>query len=369
MILQLLLIPLAFITGFVVCGFIRTVPDFLPDVANSRSSHTGTVPRGGGIGFVLPFLIGGGLLFLTGGSSDPGVIAWLAGSLACALLGLADDALGLGAWSRLLIQTMIALAAAWFGLPQQINLFGLVQLTGTAVILLQALWLVTCVNFYNFMDGIDSLAGGQAVFLSIVLGLFLWLDSVMMRSPDDLFRASEIAGRSGTLLLVLGAGVLGFLLWNLPPARIFMGDVGSCFLGFSFGFVALMFPFQEATGPAVGWPREIITVTDFPAACFLLVPFFMDPFLTLIGRVRRGKNPFEAHREHLFQLMYRKNQRAGRITAFVMLMNLLAIGPIAMRFAGFSPWLYVSCAFALAAFIVVVHVRHRKRLTQELAQA
>jgi UDP-N-acetylmuramyl pentapeptide phosphotransferase/UDP-N-acetylglucosamine-1-phosphate transferase len=141
--------------------------------------------------------------------------------------------------------------------------------------LIALLWVVGLVNAYNFMDGIDGIAAGQAV----VAGLGWWLI------------AGENSFPLGTWCLLAAGASLGFLIHNWPPARIFMGDAGSAFLGYTFAVIPLMFAALTNAAPGPGLLIGIL----------LVWPFVFDTSLTFLRRLARGENVFMAHRSHLYQ--------------------------------------------------------------------
>jgi UDP-N-acetylmuramyl pentapeptide phosphotransferase/UDP-N-acetylglucosamine-1-phosphate transferase len=149
---------------------------------------------------------------------------------------------------------------------------------------LSVLWLTTVVNFFNFMDGIDGLAAGQAVASCIGIVAAAW------------------SGDATVLALSVGAACLGFLLHNAPRARIFMGDSGSGFLG----FVLAAAPFAAPT-PERGAALLAVAIG--------LSLFLLDPIRTLIKRTIERRNIFRAHREHLYQELVAPDEPAGRVAA------------------------------------------------------
>jgi len=197
----------------------------LMDVPNARSSHTVPTPRGGGLAIVFSFLLA--LPVLAAYSSLQWSLAWalLGAGAGVAALGFLDDHGHIAARWRLLGHF---LAAAWLlfwlgGLPP-ITLAGWPVDLGWAGHLLAAVFLVWMLNLYNFMDGIDGIASIQAISTCLGGALLYW----------------AIGEPSHTLLpMLLAAAVVGFLYWNFPPARIFMGDAGSGFLGIMLGGLAI----------------------------------------------------------------------------------------------------------------------------------
>jgi Fuc2NAc and GlcNAc transferase len=225
-----------------------------PDVPNDRSSHRLTTPRAGGIGFVSVYAG----LAAAGRVAPEGLLL-----VPLALVGLLDDLRGLSVRARLSVQgaTAVAVSLALFGAAPATWLPGAHGLGSLMGVLL----VVILVNLYNFMDGIDGLVAGCTVIQLVTFGV------------------------EGSAERELAAALAAFLLLNWNPARVFMGDVGSTFLG---GFIALRVLQEPGTAPSIG--RLAVTL-----------PLIGDGIVTLVRRVIGGENPLRAHREHLYQRLVR----------------------------------------------------------------
>lgn len=244
------------------------------DVPNQRSSHTQPTPRGGGLAIVLVTLVGVITFDLATQNYLFTLWPYLAGSMLIALVSWIDDLLSLPFSIRLIAHFLGATFAIWeFGYIQGLTIpfFGEIPV-GWLGILLTLFWIVGLTNAYNFMDGIDGLAGSQAV----ITGLGMILLGLFTRNPFLIATS-----------LLLTTSSLGFLYHNWPPARIFMGDVGSAFLGYSFAVLTLVAAQTES---------KLLL-----AGVLLLWPFIFDTAFTLIQRLRRHENIFAAHRSHLYQ--------------------------------------------------------------------
>jgi len=282
------------------------------DIPNERSSHSAPMPRGGGVAIAVSLLlVGAPLLALSEPAARSWGWAWLGGGLAIASVGWLDDHRPLPSRWRLLIQTLAAAwAVAWLGGLTSLDL-GLTRLSlgpiGTVLAVIALVWLT---NLYNFMDGIDGLAGMEAVFAAVAGGALLWWKGAL-----PLALAS---------FLLAGASA-GFLAWNWPPAKIFMGDVGSGLLGFSFGVIALA---AERSGvlPALLW-------------VMLLSVFICDATFTLLRRMLRGEQWYNPHRSHAYQKLVRAELSHGRVTAGVLLVNIVLVWPLACCAALSPHWL------------------------------
>ena len=243
------------------------------DLPNPRSSHSRPTPRGGGLIIVAVTL--GGLVLVAVGSGAvelASVLAFALGGTLIAGVSWLDDLHSLPARTRLgahFAAAAMAVAALGYWHPVRVPFLGHTALgwVGVAVALT---WIVGLTNAYNFMDGIDGIAGAQAVVAG--LGWFA------LAGADPVVRA---------LGLLLAATSAGFLVHNWPPARIFMGDVGSAFIGYIFAVMALEVSLKDLRFVLVG---------------FLLVwPFVFDTSFTFFRRLLRHENVLAAHRSHLYQ--------------------------------------------------------------------
>ncbi|CAK27135.1 UDP-N-acetylmuramyl pentapeptidephosphotransferase/UDP-N-acetylglucosamine-1-phosphatetransferase [Synechococcus sp. RCC307] len=227
----------------------------LLDQPNERSAHSKPTPRGGGMAFVLITLLFNSLLLLAGPS--PALwIPWICAPLA--VVGLLDDRLNLPALLRYGIQILTAIALL---LPTALPTPLWPWLCGPLVVIA----VTAVINFVNFTDGLDGLVAGC---MTISLG------------------AIAINGATGLWPLV--GALAGFLIWNWAPAKVFMGDVGSTFLGAVFAGMVL----QAGT-----WPQAL-------ALLLLATPLLADACLCVIRRAAAGQRIFQAHRLHLFQRLH-----------------------------------------------------------------
>lgn len=253
------------------------------DHPNARSSHTRPTPRGGGVGVVLAFVAGMTVLYFGAAYArlpPPQFLGVIGAAVAIALVSLWDDVADLRFSVKLAAQALAALVAIGAGLMLDrlaIPWIGEVPL-GWVGLPLTLFWIVGCTNALNFMDGLDGLVGGSVFLAAVIL--------------------CGVAGGQGgwfvyAAALLLAAGLAGFLPFNLHPARIFMGDVGSQFLGFMMAVLA-------------------VAAAQFDAASvsFLIVPLLLfgllfDAAFTLVRRAVMGERVAAAHRTHLYQMAQR----------------------------------------------------------------
>lgn len=299
------LLVVVWITSMIGTGLMRqyAVSRQVLDVPNERSSHGAPTPRGGGVAIVISLL--GAMLALGAlhGVSRPLVIALEGAGTVVALVGFIDDHHHIAARWRLLAHFSAAIwALAWLGGLPSIPVAGVSPNLGVVGDVLGAVALVWLLNLYNFMDGIDGIASIEAVTIS--LGAIV------------VYTASNGAAHASYPSALLAAAVLGFLFWNFPPAKIFMGDAGSGFLGITLGVLAL-----DAATRRPEWLWSWI---------ILLGAFVVDATVTLFFRLSRGEKLYEAHRSHAYQHAAQKYGSHRPVTLAVGAINLLWLLPIAL---------------------------------------
>lgn len=271
------------------------------DHPNERSSHSIPTPRGGGLAIVVLVIVTVlGYGFVNGFNSQS-VVFMISGTI-LALLGWQDDVRTLSAKIRFPIQ-FIAIAIAMFGMgwfeAVTIPIFGIWDLDWFGIPI-TFIWILGLVNAYNFMDGIDGIAGGVA--FAAALGWMVLSSSFGgFENPFTFWLALSVAATS-----------LGFLGHNWPPARIFMGDVGSTFLGFTFAVLPLMS--IQRGGDALMFSTAILWT------------FIMDAGITFLRRLARRENVFAAHRTHLYQRLVISGVKVATVSALFALLTLLGAG-------------------------------------------
>jgi Fuc2NAc and GlcNAc transferase len=264
---------------------------------------------GGGAGIWLAWAGGDALWSISG-------LAFL-----LAALGLWDDVRHLPARTRFAVQVLLcALLLRVLGGEAPLVLGGLLLFAG-----------VWWVNLFNFMDGIDGIAASQAVFM-LAAGAMLaaWLHPAAVDAVEWLW------------MLALAAATLGFLAFNWPPARIFMGDVGSTYLAFMIFALALL-------SVREGW-------LTYPAWLVLGAVFVADASVTLARRVLAGERWFEAHRSHAYQRLSRRWGSHRRVTLLVIGINLLWLAPLALASLVWpgAAWICVVLAYGPLVTAVIL---------------
>jgi Fuc2NAc and GlcNAc transferase len=297
----------ALLASAVITGLIRrfALRHGVLDVPNERSSHRTPTPRGGGVAIVVATSVALGVLVWRGAVRSDLLVALAGGGVAVALVGLMDDRRRVSAGVRLAVHLAAAIwAIFWLGGLPPLQLGGQVVALGWPGWVLAVLGIVWVLNLFNFMDGIDGIAASEATFVAWCGGLL----------------AAGVS--AGSAAFVLGAACLGFLGWNWPPARIFMGDVGSGYIGYSIAVLALA---AARSNPVAIWVWLILGGV-----------FFVDATVTLLRRLRRGERVHEAHRSHAYQWLGRRWGSHLRVTLVVLLVNVLWLLPCG-AFAALQP--------------------------------
>lgn len=297
-------IVVAFFSSLLLTGVFRryALRVRMVDIPNARSSHVTPTPRGGGVGMLLTFLAGSVLIASSSVlplKSTMGII------LACsliAIIGFIDDHYPLSSLLRLSVHALSAFLflrtveipdlLPW--IPSGTHTYGL----ETLILGIGLIWLL---NLYNFMDGIDGIAAIEGLSVTCGALIILWINGA--------------SGAYCSWLGVLSASVAGFLVWNWPPAKIFMGDVGSGFLGFALGCFAILTSASQAI--------------NIWAWIILLAVFIVDATVTLLRRLLRGEHFWKAHRSHAYQILSRRYKSHGKVTFGVLLINTLWLFPCA----------------------------------------
>ncbi|CAO3421335.1 MraY family glycosyltransferase [Azospirillum argentinense] len=297
------------------------------DHPNDRSSHSIPTPRGGGWGVMLTLLPAWAVIAAT--ADDPlRALPILVGAVALMAVSWMDDRRGLGPAPRFLAQ-IAAVVAGLSALPSgALPGDGLVfqgLLPFWADRLVAAVGWLWFVNLFNFMDGIDGLAGGEAA--SIGAGLAL---------------VAALAGLDPALALygLAAAGAaLGFLMWNWHPAKLFMGDVGSVPLGFT-----------------LGWLLLALAASGLWVAALLIPAYFLaDATFTLLRRLVEGKKVWQAHREHFYQKATQRGRSHAQVVRLVLMLNaallLLAAASLALG------WVVLPAAAAAVVLLLALLAR------------
>ena len=272
------------------------------DVPNARSSHQRPTPRGAGTAIVVVFTIG--LLVLTVSDKfdlDNFQTVAIPGLLVAIIGYLDDHGKVIAARWRLVAHFAAAVVAVYLlgGLPIM-PIFGATLNLGQVGNVFAVVYLVWMLNLFNFMDGIDSITGIETLTTCLTLAIFIFI-----KTESELWR----------IPVLLSAAVAGFLYFNLPPAKIFLGDVGSGFIGFTIGTISLVI---AKTEPLHTWALTI-----------LLGVFIVDATVTLIQRLIDRKHAYIAHRTHAYQHLATNSGRHLTVSLGIAAINIFWLAPLA----------------------------------------
>jgi len=325
----LLALPLGFVSTALLTFLLMRVGlnKGVLDIPNERSSHSSPIPRGGGFAVIITFFI---FLYIypsvVDGPIDVSVVkSLLLGGAIIAAVGFFDDLNDIPARWRFLTH----LGAAFLSLSllpslPDIIIFGLSLDLGIFGYIFFGVSLVWFVNLFNFMDGIDGIAGIEVI-------------TVLGSGAIILFVQGQVAWL--TLFSYLAVCVAGFLVWNWPPAKVFMGDACSGFLGLTLGLLAIV---TSMEGTINLWTWLIL--------CGV---FVVDATTTLIRRMVQGEKWYEAHRSHAYQILSRRFGSHLKVSIGVMIINVLWLFPLGFLAAIFPFWGLLICCIALLPLLIL----------------
>jgi UDP-N-acetylmuramyl pentapeptide phosphotransferase/UDP-N-acetylglucosamine-1-phosphate transferase len=270
------------------------------DFPNVRSSHSQVTIRGGGLAIVATVVALMAYLAVTRG--DWRLTALIAAVLVLSIVSMTDDVRGMNSAVRIMVHSACAiLAVGAFGLRDVEFTFGpeySIKVPSIVIFLIQFLWVVGYTNAFNFMDGINGIAAGQAAVTGLGTAAFM-----------SLYGAPGLSAMVGA---IVGGAAMGFFPHNFPRARVFMGDVGSATLGYLLATDVLM------AGRDSGW-------AVLPPLAVLHANFVLDTGITLVRRWWRGERIWEAHREHFYQRLVRAGMSHTFTTGGALLLQSLIL--------------------------------------------
>ena len=288
------------------------------DNPNERSSHIIPTPRGGGVAVGSSYLFALAVLIYSQQLTVHIGLTLMGAGFVIALLGFLDDHGHINSMLRLAIHFLVAIGAVIsLGGFAEVTAFNGLQL-GFVANIIAVLFLVWLLNLYNFMDGINGIASVEAITATVSMAILYYVLNTSLNSD---------------LLWLLAACVFGFLLWNFPKAKIFMGDACSGFLGLTLGILALI-ALKENLALFCAW-------------IICLGVFVVDATYTLIKRVLSGYKMYDAHRSHSYQILSRKWGSHTPVTLAVAAINLLWLFPIAY-ITTIQQWAYPEFAVLIA---------------------
>lgn len=325
--LFLLLLAVCFITSFVITKVVVKYANKikLMDHPVARSSHDISTPRGGGVSIVFVFILS--LIYLNRSSEldNSMLLSFVSGGLLVSIIGFWDDIQNLSRKVRVLVHIIAGVVSLSFlsELPE-IVIFNLYLNNQILLFPFYTVVLVWLLNLYNFMDGIDGIASVEAIAVLIGASLILVLHGD--------FNTPKV-------FLVLSSTISGFLIWNWPPVKIFMGDVCSGFIGFIIGLFIITSIRSEFINAWV-W-------------LILLAVFIVDATYTLVRRFIHGNTWYGAHRSHAYQILSRKYKSHKKITTSVLVVNIVWLYPFAYLASIYEFWAPLISLIALLPLILI----------------
>jgi Fuc2NAc and GlcNAc transferase len=284
---------------------------------NYRTLHESPLPKGGGMVFSILSVISLLLVWWQGKLSDEVFWVFGLGGFIATVIGFIDDIKNIRARTKLVVQLFLsAWVVYWFDSSELLQFEWMPNYIIDLFFLFLMVWMI---NAYNFMDGIDGIAASGAIFISLTLSLVLFL--------------SDNFGETLYIFMFLAAAVSGFIIFNWPPASIFMGDAGSVFLGYTFG---ALFLFTVINGTLSIWTWLVV-----------FGYFFADTTVTQIARVILVKKWWHAHRSHAYQNLARLTGSHLKVTGGVALYNVVWILPLTL-------WSALQPEMALVPLILAV---------------
>ena len=303
----------------------------LVDAPNERSSHVENIPKGGGAVFAVIFTLFNLYLYLQEPNFKPIVVSLLISGPALFALGWLDDRLRLSATVRLFVHFLVAGFAIFsltHGFSQDFTVLFLPHILWINIVFC-LLYLVWFINLYNFMDGVDGIAGGVGIVAAFALSFICY-----QRLETEL-----LAG----MYYVLGCSIVGFLFFNWSPAKLFMGDSGAYFLGINFAVLSLIGKIQ--------WDLSL-----YPTIIIFGL-FITDATFTLLTRVLRKQNPYKPHQQFGFHKLIKKGWGHGRAATLYISITLFWLFPLAylsLQFETYGVGLVILSYIPLIAFEVYI---------------
>ncbi len=298
------LIFITFVISFALTYFVKqyAIKQGMQNVPNERSSHTIVTPHGGGFAIVVSYICAILAAFYLGYFDQDLIITIVLCGGMVAIVGFWDDHSPVSVKTRIAIQFLCAIVAVWLleGFPR--ISYGWFKLDwGIWGYIIGVFALVWLTNLYNFMDGIDGFASIEAMTTTGLMAIILLLSS----RYESVWQIN----------ILLVASVLGFFFWNFPKAKIFMGDVGSYFLGFVTGVIMIK-----------SW---YLTIDIIFSWVILLSVFITDATYTLVVRILNREKFYLPHRNHAYQIISRKYDSHIKVSTLLIIINMAYLFPIA----------------------------------------
>jgi len=293
------------------------------DIPNNRSSHSIPTPRGGGIAVIISLLCGM-LYFYFNNQLDSKLFWSLILGIPLSIIGFIDDIYNLKPGIRFSIQFITAISGLLVLGGIKNLAFGFFTINSLLLIPLSIIAIIWCINLFNFLDGIDGYIGMEIIFIG--LAVFLLTNNII------------------GLLIV--AAILGFLILNWQPAKIFMGDVGSTYLGYTVAIIAIYFNNNDS-----------IPIINF---LILTSVFWLDATITLLRRIRNKENLSQAHRKHAYQRIVQAGWSHQKTVFFVLILNIFNFALVLLA-SKYKQYLLAFLFFNLIILYFAVHYVDKKK--------
>lgn len=308
----------------------------LVDVPNARSNHKKNIPRGGGIAIIASFTVAyvAYCLFYNQNVSYNFILP----ALALGFISFADDIKSLSAGFRLFIHFIASYFAVYYLPDQRVTFFGTFPLEIDRFIAM--IMLVYFFNIFNFMDGLDGMASSNTIFIALALSLCYYFIPIQSNIPQ--------------IMMMLIAATLGFAVFNWHPAKIFLGDVGSIFLGYVIGYHLWLFSL------------------DYNLATVLMIPmyFLLDSGITIIRRIIRREKIWTPHSKHFCQIAVRAGLKHSQVVVRIIILNLMLLPLILLSLNSFPKLkiltFVLSVSFVLVFLISFVYIDKKARKKNEV---
>lgn len=293
-IILMVFIPFVFVALFI--PFVKKIALHVGamDIPNERKVHKEPMPRLGGLGIYAGFLLG----YIIFGEQTPTMNSILIGSFVLIITGIIDDIKPINPLPKLLGQFIAAMIVVVYGnlLLRDVSIFGLYLNFGVFAYPITILFILGCINCLNLIDGLDGLAGGISSIFFLTIGIIAYFQGRI--------------GLSVVLTFIMFGSTLGFLVHNFHPAKIFMGDSGSMFLGFIISIITLL-----------GF-KTIITSSIIIPLCILIVPI-LDTLCAIIRRKLKGESIVTPDKNHFHYQLLNKNYSVSKVVIIIYMITLL----------------------------------------------
>lgn len=336
----------AFIVAFLAIPVVILIADKkkLYDIPDERKLHTHAIASLGGVGIFLGFLFAG--LLCSNSSEAPEIKYFYAAGVLTFFIGLKDDIIALSATKKFISQILAAAIIVHLGGIQVHSLYGFLgveQIPETIGVPITYFVIILIINAYNLIDGIDGLAGSLGLMASLLFGTYFYLAAMYPYAA---------------LSFSLSAALVGFLIFNYHPAKVFMGDCGSLLVGMVVAVLVLKF-INVASQPDALLPIPSAVAVGIS---ILIVPL-VDTIRVFSNRIMRGRSPFSPDRNHVHHLLLDRGLTHSRVTLICVSANiLLLLATYFSRVLGNTFLILALFATSFAALAVLYYTLPKRKL-------